>query len=70
VKAVAPPENPETLVQPVRGTASPRHTQTLRVLHVIDRLDMGGTEYVMLKVMKGLEGEEFESRVCAARGFN
>lgn len=70
MKAVVPTENPETLVRPVRGTASRKHTQTLRVLHVIDRLDMGGTEYVMLKVMKGLEGEEFESRVCAARGFN
>ena len=42
----------------------------LRVLHVINRLDTGGTEYGVLKVMDGLGSELFEHRLCATRGFD
>jgi sugar transferase (PEP-CTERM/EpsH1 system associated) len=43
---------------------------SLRVLHVIDRLGMGGTEYGMLKVIDGLGSGAFEHRVCTVRGFD
>jgi sugar transferase (PEP-CTERM/EpsH1 system associated) len=42
----------------------------LRVLHLIDRLGMGGTECVMLKVIEGLEDGAFEHRVCTVRGVD
>jgi len=42
----------------------------LRVLHVIDRLGMGGTEYAMLRMIQGLEGAGFEHRICTIRGFD
>lgn len=68
MKATAPTEA-SALAPPARDLTSAAPAP-LRVLHVIDRLDMGGTEYVILKVMAGLDGGEFEHRVCAARGFN
>ena len=43
--------------------------RSLRVLHVVNRLDMGGTEYGILKVIAGLGNDEFEHRLCAIRGF-
>jgi len=46
------------------------HTAPLRVLHVINRLDVGGTEYGVLKVIQGLGEELFDHRVCATRGFD
>jgi sugar transferase (PEP-CTERM/EpsH1 system associated) len=42
----------------------------LRVLHVIDRLDVGGTELGIARVIRGLSGKNFTHRVCAIRGFN
>jgi sugar transferase (PEP-CTERM/EpsH1 system associated) len=41
----------------------------LRVLHVIDRLDVGGTELGIARLIRGLNGG-FHHRVCAIRGFN
>jgi len=58
------------MAPPARELTSSSAPAPLRVLHVIDRLDMGGTEYVILKVMAGLEAAEFDHRVCAARGYN
>jgi sugar transferase (PEP-CTERM/EpsH1 system associated) len=49
-----------------RQTAQPR----LRVLHVIDRLGVGGTEVGILKVIQGLSGESFDHRICTIRGFD
>jgi len=40
----------------------------LRVLHVIDRMGMGGTEVGILKVIQGLGSECFEHRICTIRG--
>jgi len=70
MKAVASTENSTAISPAARETRTSDGAAPLRVLHVIDRLDMGGTEYVILKVMAGLGGGEFEHRVCAARGYN
>jgi sugar transferase (PEP-CTERM/EpsH1 system associated) len=43
--------------------------QPLRVLHVVNRLGMGGTEYGVVKVIHGLDGKLFEHRICATRGY-
>jgi sugar transferase (PEP-CTERM/EpsH1 system associated) len=54
-----------------RGSFPVRHArEELRVLHVIDRLDVGGTELGIARVIRGLNGENFNHRVCAIRGFN
>ena len=39
----------------------------LRVLHILDHLDTGGTEYGVLKVVQGLAGNRFDSRICIMR---
>jgi len=70
MKAVASTENSAAISPAARETVASAGAAPLRVLHVIDRLDMGGTEYVILKVMAGLGGGEFEHRVCVARGYN
>lgn len=68
MKSVAPTQ--ATAISPPAREKLSHAAAPLRVLHVIDRLDMGGTEYVILKVMAGLGGGEFEHGVCAARGYN
>jgi sugar transferase (PEP-CTERM/EpsH1 system associated) len=50
------------------GTCAKLASPPLRILHVIDRLDTGGTEYGVLKVVNGLPTEEFDSRICIMRG--
>jgi len=45
-------------------------TSGLRVLHVVNRLDVGGTEAGILKVMSGLGDSEFTHAICTARGHN
>ncbi len=70
MKAVAPTEASAAISPVARETSTSAGSAPLRVLHVIDRLDMGGTEYVILKVMAGLGASEFDHRVCAARGYN
>lgn len=42
----------------------------LRVLHVVNRLDLGGAESGILKVIVGLGSEEFTHAVCTARGHS
>jgi sugar transferase (PEP-CTERM/EpsH1 system associated) len=42
----------------------------LRVLHVIDRLGVGGTEHGIVKVIQGLSGDGFEHHICTVRGFD
>ena len=44
--------------------------QRLRVLHVVARLGIGGTEKGILKVVDGLGGDQFEHRLCAVRGLD
>lgn len=40
----------------------------LRVMHVLDRLDVGGTEKAMMKMIGGLEPDLFEHYICTLRG--
>jgi len=73
-----PPEHVDPAKGPEdgsRGTPSTRASRQsdrsgLRVLHVIDRLGVGGTEVGILKVIQGLSGECFEHRICTIRGFD
>jgi len=44
--------------------------ERLRVLHVVARLGLGGTEHGVLKVVRGLGEEQFEHRICAVRGVD
>lgn len=46
------------------------HAERLRVLHVVPRLGLGGTEHGVLKVLAGLGDEQFEHRICAVRGMD
>ena len=41
----------------------------IRILHVLNRLDTGGTEYSVLKIMAGLADNTFEHGLCTLRGF-
>ena len=47
-----------------------RHGERLRVLHVVARLGLGGTEHGVFKVLNGLGEEQFEHRLCAVRGVD
>jgi sugar transferase (PEP-CTERM/EpsH1 system associated) len=75
---VQPPEHADGTIGPEdgsRGTPStPSNRQSdqprLRVLHVIDRLGVGGTEVGILKVIQGLSKECFDHRICTIRGFD
>jgi sugar transferase (PEP-CTERM/EpsH1 system associated) len=49
-------------------TGHPR--RPLRVLHVVTRLSVGGTEYVLSNVVKGLGRGLFDHRICSTRGFD
>jgi sugar transferase (PEP-CTERM/EpsH1 system associated) len=40
----------------------------LRIMHVFDRLDVGGTEKSIVKLLHGLDTELFEQCVCPIRG--
>jgi sugar transferase (PEP-CTERM/EpsH1 system associated) len=55
---------------PAAGASRPSGEPRLRVLHVIDRMDVGGTEVGILKVIRGLGRESFEHRICTIRGYD
>jgi len=54
---------------PINATL-PLRGERLRVLHVVSRLGMGGTEHGVLKVIHGLGNGQFEHRICAVRGID
>jgi sugar transferase (PEP-CTERM/EpsH1 system associated) len=63
--------------QPTRETVShndrepasvPTSDGPLRVLHVLNRLDRGGTELIVLKLINGLSEISFEHRIASLRG--
>lgn len=64
--ATAPDNHSDGSLNPRAGKqpGQPR----LRVLHVIDRMGMGGTEVGILKVIQGLGSACFEHRICTIRG--
>jgi sugar transferase (PEP-CTERM/EpsH1 system associated) len=78
VGAVNLPEHAEAAVAPDNGSRGTPYTGAsrqsdqprLRVLHVIDRMGVGGTEVGILKVIQGLSGDCFEHRICTIRGFD
>jgi len=57
-------------VEPALSAALTATGAQLRVLHVVDRLDLGGTESGILKVIGGLDSDEFTHAVCTARGHS
>ena len=62
-------ENSVTASSPILPGANTRF-ERLRVLHVVARLGLGGTEHGVLKVLGGLGEEQFEHRICAVRGMD
>lgn len=52
------------------GEAKETPATLLRVLHVIPRLGLGGTENGVLKIIRGLGADKFEHRICAVRGID
>jgi len=52
------------------GSVRAGQSRPLRILHVVNRLDTGGTEHVVLNLIRGLDADRFESRICVTRGFN
>ena len=62
---------PDSSQKMTKERANPPSQQAkLRVLHVIDRLLVGGTEVGILKVIRGLSDDCFEHRICTVRGFD
>jgi sugar transferase (PEP-CTERM/EpsH1 system associated) len=41
---------------------------TVRVMHVVDRLDVGGTEIVLMKLIRSLDPKVFHHSICTLRG--
>src|SRR5208337_651347 len=41
----------------------------LRIMHVVDRLGLGGTEKVVMRLVRGLEPGLFEHYICTLRGI-
>ncbi len=52
------------------AVAPSNHGSRLRVMHVVNYLRRGGTEFGILKLMKGLNNEHFEHRLCTTRQFD
>jgi sugar transferase (PEP-CTERM/EpsH1 system associated) len=44
--------------------------ETLRILHFVVRLGVGGTEHGVAKIVSGLDSKRFKHRVCAVRGID
>jgi sugar transferase (PEP-CTERM/EpsH1 system associated) len=63
-------EEPLT-VTAARGSTSIREDHhKLRIMHVVNCLGRGGAEFGILKLMEGLDAEEFEHRLCITRKFD
>jgi len=69
MKVAVPSENLVNASAEGASRKTAKKGPSLRVLHVVNRLDMGGTEYGILKVIAGLGNNEFEHQLCAIRGF-
>lgn len=49
-------------------TVSASNSKRLRVMHVLDRLNIGGTEKAVLKLIEGMNEDLFEHYLCTLRG--
>ena len=58
-----PPSTSNEVCRESEGRVRP-----LRIMHVFDRLDLGGTEKAVMKLVRGLEPELFEHVICTLRG--
>jgi sugar transferase (PEP-CTERM/EpsH1 system associated) len=54
----------------VGGSRWHRKMEPLRVLQVINRIWMGGTEYALLNIMSSIDKKLFEHRICTLRGYD
>jgi sugar transferase (PEP-CTERM/EpsH1 system associated) len=68
---ISPPESgPAGSAAPGDDRGTPAASRPLRILHVVTRLGVGGTEYVLSRLFTGLGGETFDQRICSMRGFD
>ncbi len=75
IKVMNPVSNPSfSRPQPGCGLGAtpiaqqPANLAAIRVMHVLDRLDTGGTEKAVLKLIRGLDEDLFEHYICTLRG--
>lgn len=52
------------------GIPRPGGSFPLKILHVLNQLGTGGTEFTALNVAAGLSGPQFENRFCVVRNFD
>ena len=52
----------------LRGWPPAKSASPIRILHVIDRLHLGGTEKVIAKLIKELDPDLFQHSICTLRG--
>jgi sugar transferase (PEP-CTERM/EpsH1 system associated) len=62
-------EEAAELVKPSRDPSG-KSVGRIRVLHVVPRLGLGGTEKGVLKVIRGLDEAGFAHKICAVRGID
>jgi sugar transferase (PEP-CTERM/EpsH1 system associated) len=58
-----PNDHDEAMRKQIRGSP-------LRILHILNRLDRGGTELAVLKLIRGLSDRCFEHRLASLRGID
>jgi sugar transferase (PEP-CTERM/EpsH1 system associated) len=63
-------DEPAEIVKPAYRDFAEKRVARLRVLHVIPRLGLGGTEKGVLKVIRGLGEDGFVHQICAVRGID
>ncbi len=63
-------EKAAEVAEPASRDFAEKRMERLRVLHVVPRLGLGGTEKGVLKVIRGLGEDGFEHQICAVRGMD
>jgi len=62
------PAVPVKTINQQSGTPGAWSTSSVRVLHVVPQLAIGGTELTLARIVRALSDEQFSHRVCAMRG--
>ena len=67
-----PTLTPKTVVSDESHRATPKRPggSPLRILHILNRLERGGTELIVLKLILGLSEGPFEHRLASLRGMD
>ena len=68
--SAVPPTAPSTKNQMIAGRDAKLHLSRLRIMHVLNYLRRGGAEFGILKLMDGLDAEQFEHRICTTRWYD